>query len=85
MTAGPEQLLLARGRALGLYARLLRVQRRTFARDWQLIDGTVVASCGTTHWLAARAKTREEFEAGRAIGDPSVCQQVHTQGDGCMD
>lgn len=45
MTAGPEQvLLLARGRALGLYARLLRAQRRTFARDWQLIDGTAVAS-----------------------------------------
>lgn len=73
--AGSEQLLV-RARALGLYARLLRVQRRTFSRDWQLINGTASGMERTTHWLAARARTRTEFEAGRAISDPKVRQQV---------
>lgn len=29
-----------RAQALGLYKRLLKVQRKAFGRDWQLVSGT---------------------------------------------
>lgn len=80
MTAGPEQLLLVRGRALGLYARLLRVQRRTFARDGQLIDGTVVASRSLL-WddsLASRTSQDQGGIRGRACHQRSQCSPAGT-------
>lgn len=80
IVAAPEMIAELHGEARRVFARLLRVQRKTFAGDTLLINGTI---SGEHHddrvSLAARTQTRQEFEAGRKYSNDlemlrKVCQ-----------